>query len=79
MVMVGATNVGRIKVVGDALDLPRRFGRGEELARFEMGSTVVLVSAPDAVERLPALVQGASVRLGQRIATWRARAGALRA
>lgn len=79
MVMVGATNVGRIKIVGDAHDLPRRFRRGEEIARFEMGSTVVLVSARGAAESLPALLPGAAVRLGQRVAVWRARAGALRA
>ena len=77
MVMVGATNVGRIRVVGDALDLPRHFQRGEEVARFEMGSTVVLVSARGTAECLPSLRQGTSVRLGQRIAAWRARTGAL--
>ena len=48
--MVGATNVGRIKIVGDGLDLPRRFRRGEKIARFEMGSTVVLVSSRGAAE-----------------------------
>jgi phosphatidylserine decarboxylase len=77
MVMVGATNVGRIRVVGDGADLPRRFQRGEEIARFEMGSTVVLVSERGSAECPPALLQGTSIRLGQRIATWRSRAGAL--
>jgi phosphatidylserine decarboxylase len=91
MVMVGATNVGRIRIVGEG-DLapelapgltpgpaPRRFRRGEEVARFEMGSTVVLVAAREAAESLASIVPGASVRLGQRIAAWRRSAGALRA
>jgi phosphatidylserine decarboxylase len=71
LVMVGALNVGRIRVVGlepggtPAQALP--FERGAELARFEMGSTVVLV-VPGA-EALPDLAAGASVRLGQRLAT----------
>ena len=74
MVMVGATNVGRIRVVGEEEGLPRPFRRGEELARFEMGSTVVLVASRGATESLPSIVPGASVRLGQRIALWRTRA-----
>lgn len=70
LVMVGALNVGRIRVVGvepgraPAQALP--FARGAELARFEMGSTVVLV-VPGA-RPLPDLAVGASVRLGQRLA-----------
>src|SRR5262245_18879961 len=70
LVMVGALNVGRIRVVGvepgrsPARPLP--FARGAELARFEMGSTVVLV-VPGA-RPLPGLAAGDGVRLGQRIA-----------
>ena len=70
LVMVGALNVGRIRVVGVApgtspLGTPA-FARGAELARFEMGSTVVLI-APG-YEARPELGPGASVRLFQPLA-----------
>jgi phosphatidylserine decarboxylase len=70
LVMVGALNVGRIRVLGvepgraPARALP--FARGAELARFEMGSTVVLV-VPGASPS-PGLDPGATLRLGQRLA-----------
>ena len=70
MVMVGATNVGRIRIVGEE-GLPRSFVRGEEIARFEMGSTVVLVAPRGAAEASPARSLGRALRLGERIATWR--------
>lgn len=83
LVMVGATNVGRIRVVGehgDELDpAQRRFRRGEELARFEMGSTVVLVAPAGAVAPAPALAPGARVRMGEPLGSWSAVAGAVRA
>lgn len=70
LVMVGALNVGRIRVVGlepgRSPAQPLAFARGAELARFEMGSTVVLV-VPGA-EPVPGLAPGASLRLGQRLA-----------
>jgi phosphatidylserine decarboxylase len=78
MVLVGALIVGRIRVVGlerfpdGPLAVPRRYTRGEELGRFEMGSTVVLVTPPGALEPGSALASGAEVRLGQRLAGWRA-------
>lgn len=71
LVMVGALNVGRIRVVGvepgATPERPLAFARGAELARFEMGSTVVLV-VPGA-RAIEGLAPGDSVRLGQRIAT----------
>ena len=76
MVMVGATNVGRIRIAGDEDGLPRRFLRGEEIARFEMGSTVVLVAPRGAAEVPPSVAPGRPLRLGERIATWRSRTGA---
>ncbi len=76
MVMVGATNVGRIRVVGDDDGLPRRFLRGEEVARFEMGSTVVLVAPRGAADASPSVGLGRALRLGERIATWRGGTGA---
>jgi phosphatidylserine decarboxylase len=73
LVMVGALNVGRIRVVGlepgqdvregSALD----FERGGELARFELGSTVVLVAPPGCYAALEDLRPGMPLRLGQPI------------
>ncbi|MAB79105.1 MAG: phosphatidylserine decarboxylase [Planctomycetes bacterium] len=70
LVMVGALNVGRIRVVGvapgttpDAARTPH-FERGAELARFEMGSTVVLVFPAGLVDPL-GLAQGAPLKLGE--------------
>src|SRR5262245_14570964 len=70
LVMVGALNVGKIRVVGvepgtsPATPLP--FARGAELARFEMGSTVVLI-VPGALDS-QRLEPGRAVRLGERLA-----------
>lgn len=73
LVMVGALNVGRIRVVGlepGASVSPARpldFERGGELARFEMGSTVVLVAPPGSYAALDGLAPGMPLRLGQPI------------
>ena len=72
LVMVGALNVGRIRVVGvepgaDAPPGGLALERGGELARFEMGSTVVLLTPPGGWEPLPGLEPGAALRLGQPI------------
>lgn len=70
LVMVGALNVGRIRVVGvepgaDGRARPaRELARGDELARFELGSTVVLI-APRGFARPSELAPGARVRMGQ--------------
>jgi phosphatidylserine decarboxylase len=74
LVMVGALNVARIRVVGvepgqdTKLDHP--FARGEEIARFEMGSTVVLVSPPGGLQPESSLSEGDALRLGQWLGTW---------
>jgi phosphatidylserine decarboxylase len=76
LVMVGARNVSRIRVVGvepnesGALARPRAFARGEELARFELGSTVVLLAPPGKSRPTPTLVPGRAVRLGEVIGRW---------
>ncbi len=76
LVLVGALNVGRIRVVGVnpcaqvTLDPPPKFERGAELARFEMGSTIVLVSPAGGLEPLAGTRVGESVRMGQAIASW---------
>lgn len=76
LVLVGALNVGRMRVVGvepghrGALVPPRAFERGAELARFEMGSTIVLL-APRGVTVCDAeLAEGQSVRMGRTIGRW---------
>jgi len=70
LVMVGALNVGRIRVVGVGPGCtpadPLPLARGDELARFEMGSTVVLV-VPGCAP-LAGLEPGAKLRLGQALA-----------
>jgi phosphatidylserine decarboxylase len=71
LVMVGALNVSRIRVVGvepgGECPAEARFERGEELARFELGSTVVLVVPGACGGEWPRA--GDAVRLGQRLAT----------
>lgn len=76
LVLVGALNVGRMRVVGIE-PTPRKrlapepaFTRGAELARFEMGSTIVLCVPRGRAEPLAGLAQGAPVRLGARIGRW---------
>ncbi len=75
MVLVGAVVVGRIRVVGvepfhcGPIEPPRALARGEELGRFEMGSTVVLVTPPGFLVPLPEIVEGRPIRLGEAIAT----------
>jgi len=75
LVMVGALNVGRIRVVGvqpgasPASALPLE--RGAELARFEMGSTVVLVTPPGMVRPDPGIGPGSRVLLHQSLGTVR--------
>jgi phosphatidylserine decarboxylase len=71
LVLVGALNVGRIRVVGidpdrqGEIDPPRAFARGQELARFEMGSTIVLIAPSGVAAPDLELVPGSSVKLGQ--------------
>lgn len=76
MVLVGAVVVGRIRVVGleplhrGPVEPPRPFARGEELGRFEMGSTVVVVAPPGMLEPVAAGAEGAAPRMGQAIARY---------
>ena len=74
LVMVGALNVGGLRVVGVPQGAAppaagRCFARGEELARFELGSTVVLI-APPGGPRPSGPAVGASVRMGEPIGRW---------
>lgn len=77
LVLVGALNVGRIRVLGlspleelQEPNPPRPFERGEELARFELGSTIVLLAPKDGPTPRPELAAGQPVLLGQAIGDW---------
>lgn len=80
VVKVGATNVGKIRVVYDAFSTNRAFlskarlqtlavpfavKAGAELGRFEMGSTVVLLFEAGRAGWLADLQMGQRVRMGQ--------------
>ena len=78
-VLVGAFGVGRMKAVftdlvtntsatscDSVLDPTFAIGRGEEIGRFEMGSTVILILPAGSVSW--EVAAGSDVRVGQRIA-----------
>jgi phosphatidylserine decarboxylase len=78
LILVGALNVGSIATVwaGDITPAPRRVARtlppqevsleqGQELGRFNMGSTVILLFQKDRARWRDDLRAGATVRLGQ--------------
>jgi len=71
LVMVGALNVGRIRVVGvepgSPPAQPTPFAKGAELARFEMGSTVVLVLPNGLATHGAGLDPETVLRLGEEI------------
>jgi len=83
MVLVGALFVGSMETVwagqispphkretegGNFMtDLPISLERGEEMGRFNMGSTVILLTAPGAVQWDGVAQPGATVRMGQAI------------
>jgi phosphatidylserine decarboxylase len=74
LVLVGAMNVGRIRVVGvppsyapEPVRPDLRFERGAEIARFEMGSTIVLIAPRAVAVPVADLAPGDTVRLGTRI------------
>ena len=60
--------------VTDLLAPLRSSAKGAEMARFNMGSTVILLLPPDAAEWSETLVAGRTLRMGERIGTlqgWR--------
>lgn len=85
IVKVGATNVGRIRLEYDNYWTNRWFRRpfqkkyaeplavtrGQEMGRFEMGSTVILLFEKNSVEFLPVIQEKNKVRFGQGIAKWK--------
>lgn len=87
LTMVGALFVGSMETVwagcispphlrGEPLHYetmdPVILGRGEELGRFNMGSTVILLTEPGAVDWAPSLAPAQAVRMGQPLGQWRA-------
>jgi phosphatidylserine decarboxylase len=50
---------------------PTTLDKGAEMARFNMGSTVILLLPPGAAEWQPTLVAGRVLRMGERIGTMR--------
>ena len=86
LVLVGALNVGSMETVwAGQITPPHRRGqvmrtsshqgttlsRGAEMGRFNMGSTVVLLFPPDAVEWHASLQAGSTVQMGQRLGSLR--------
>lgn len=87
VIFVGALNVGSMATVWHGDVTPRRprqvtrialppeserfRARGEEIGRFNMGSTVVLLFAPDRIELEQQLAHGRTMRLGQELGTIR--------
>ncbi|MEO2093975.1 MAG: phosphatidylserine decarboxylase, partial [bacterium] len=76
LVLVGALNVGRIRVLGiepaaeARISKPLAFERGAELARFEMGSTIVLLSPPGGLMPIEETRLAEAVAMGNRLARW---------
>ncbi|MDH4127592.1 MAG: archaetidylserine decarboxylase [Spirochaetota bacterium] len=82
LVKVGATNVGRIKTVyplpWTKPEMKKKslfsklnnlsYKRGDELARFELGSTIILLFEKDKIDFLETLKSGDSLKMGQSIA-----------
>jgi phosphatidylserine decarboxylase len=68
LVCVGATAVGCISspFTGTTLDEPLPVRRGDEVARFNLGSTVVLLFPPQV--RLRSLAEGDRLHYGEAIA-----------
>lgn len=81
MVLVGAMVVASIETVWSGIVAPFQkkimqqtfepkslnFERGEEIARFRLGSTVILITQKDAINWHQNISNGAPVKLGQRL------------
>jgi phosphatidylserine decarboxylase len=83
MVLVGATIVGSMATVWHGVVNPPRPGtirtwdyrdtstvlkQGDEMGRFLLGSTVILLATPEAARQWPAWQSGRPVRLGEAMA-----------
>ena len=83
VVLVGALNVSSIATVltGEIrsgrdrhwqLSAPQQFATGAEFARFNLGSTVIVVAPAGFAELSPKIVVGDTIRMGERMAGVRA-------
>lgn len=91
IVLVGATNVGTIETTwdgptGNPPRIERQYGRdgpyllrGDELGRFNLGSTVILLLPRDALIWSPLLRPGRRIRTGEPLGALRATADSLKA
>ena len=85
LVLVGATIVGSMATVWHGIVNPPRPGtlrewryedqavrlaQGEEMGRFLLGSTVVLLFPPGPLKFSPAWVPGGAIRMGEAMASW---------
>src|SRR5262245_35713954 len=85
LVLVGATSVGSMDTVWHGVVSPPRPGRvrewryddaavelkqGDEMGRFQLGSTVVLLVPRGPLQFNPAWAPGGAVRMGERMADW---------
>lgn len=61
----------RTGVTSERLSPAVHYARGEEIGRFNMGSTVILALPPSAPAWLPTLANGSPVRMGESL-SWRA-------
>ncbi len=92
MVLVGAIGVGSIETIWTGEITPPRGQRvrswdfrseppvlpmGAEMGRFNLGSTVILLLPPDAVDWAPSLTPTMPLRMGQRLGQCHPRADAL--
>jgi len=50
---------------------PLRLGKGVEMGRFNMGSTVILLTQPDMIDWLPKFVPGTQIEVGRMLARLR--------
>jgi phosphatidylserine decarboxylase len=57
----------------DATRAPLHLEKGEEMGRFNMGSTVILITAPDTIDWLSNMKAGGNVSVGQPLARLRGR------
>lgn len=86
VIMVGAMMVGSVETVWGGLEMPPhrkwrryrnfrdqdiRFARGGEIARFNMGSTVILLFGKNAMDWTASLTANAAVTMGSVIGRWR--------
>ncbi|HEY6925368.1 MAG TPA: archaetidylserine decarboxylase [Steroidobacteraceae bacterium] len=61
----------RVDLAVDASRAPLRLAKGAEMGRFNMGSTVILLSQPDMIDWLPKFVPGTKIEVGRMLARLR--------